>query len=224
MCLLVPRPALFGRGAACASAIIANPCTKCRAAFFAQHAALSCPPAERYRQQEAPVHRAGLLAPLDSLHPYPESVPINRLVRVPGTPPEDSAPSTHLISCASSPGLASPCPRRACACRQAPATGRRGAGAVFHGRRQFDLLWRQASGDGHPMWPTCNCACAWACAATAPPRAWTDRGPYNVFRGCSPRAVPRRADPWPSAHVGRAGCARRRRSAGRSCGSLRKAP
>ncbi|WP_295855818.1 biotin synthase BioB, partial [uncultured Xylophilus sp.] len=33
---------------------------------------------------EAPVHRAGLIAQLANLDPYPESVPINSLVRVPG--------------------------------------------------------------------------------------------------------------------------------------------
>ena len=41
---------------------------------------------------EAPVHRAGLLAQLANLNPYPESVPINSLVRVPGTPLADSEP------------------------------------------------------------------------------------------------------------------------------------
>ena len=41
---------------------------------------------------EAPVHRAGLIAQLANLDPYPESVPINSLVRVPGTPLADSEP------------------------------------------------------------------------------------------------------------------------------------
>lgn len=35
---------------------------------------------------EAPMHRAALIAQLANLSPYPESVPINHLVRVPGTP------------------------------------------------------------------------------------------------------------------------------------------
>ena len=39
---------------------------------------------------EQPVHRAGLIAQLANLDPYPESVPINSLVRVPGTPLADS--------------------------------------------------------------------------------------------------------------------------------------
>ena len=45
---------------------------------------------------EAPVHRAGLIAQLANLDPYPESVPINSLVRVPGTPLADSDPIDPL--------------------------------------------------------------------------------------------------------------------------------
>lgn len=45
---------------------------------------------------EAPVHRAGLIAQLASLDPYPESVPINSLVAVPGTPLADSEPVDPL--------------------------------------------------------------------------------------------------------------------------------
>ena len=45
---------------------------------------------------EAPVHRAGLLAQLANLNPYPESVPINSLVPVPGTPLADSEPVDPL--------------------------------------------------------------------------------------------------------------------------------
>ena len=45
---------------------------------------------------EAPVHRAGLLAQLANMQPYPESVPINSLVRVPGTPLADSEPVDPL--------------------------------------------------------------------------------------------------------------------------------
>ena len=41
---------------------------------------------------EQPVHRAGLIAQLANMNPYPESVPINSLVRVPGTPLADSEP------------------------------------------------------------------------------------------------------------------------------------
>ena len=45
---------------------------------------------------EAPVHRAGLITQLANLDPYPESVPINSLVRVPGTPLADSDPVDPL--------------------------------------------------------------------------------------------------------------------------------
>ncbi|MCD2514271.1 biotin synthase BioB [Acidovorax sp. D4N7] len=45
---------------------------------------------------EAPVHRAGLIAQLANMQPYPESVPINSLVRVPGTPLADSDPADPL--------------------------------------------------------------------------------------------------------------------------------
>ncbi|MBF5007458.1 biotin synthase BioB [Diaphorobacter caeni] len=45
---------------------------------------------------EEVVHRAGLIAQLANLQPYPESVPINSLVRVPGTPLADSAPVDPL--------------------------------------------------------------------------------------------------------------------------------
>ena len=45
---------------------------------------------------ETPVHRAGLIAQLANLEPYPESVPINSLVRVPGTPLADAPPIDPL--------------------------------------------------------------------------------------------------------------------------------
>ncbi|WP_219216516.1 biotin synthase BioB [Variovorax boronicumulans] len=45
---------------------------------------------------ETPVHRAGLIAQLANMAPYPESVPINSLVRVPGTPLADAEPVDPL--------------------------------------------------------------------------------------------------------------------------------
>ena len=45
---------------------------------------------------ETPVHRAGLIAQLANLDPNPESVPINSLVRVPGTPLADAEPIDPL--------------------------------------------------------------------------------------------------------------------------------
>ncbi|MDB5930936.1 MAG: biotin synthase, partial [Polaromonas sp.] len=41
---------------------------------------------------ESRLERAGLLAQLANLDPYPESVPINNLVAVPGTPLADTPP------------------------------------------------------------------------------------------------------------------------------------
>ena len=45
---------------------------------------------------ESPLDRAGLIAQLANLNPYPESVPINSLVRVPGTPLADAPPIDPL--------------------------------------------------------------------------------------------------------------------------------
>ena len=45
---------------------------------------------------ETEVHRAGLIAQLANMEPYPESVPINSLVPVPGTPLADSDPVDPL--------------------------------------------------------------------------------------------------------------------------------
>ncbi|WP_027017219.1 biotin synthase BioB [Comamonas composti] len=45
---------------------------------------------------EETVHRAGLIAQLANLNPHPESVPINSLVRVPGTPLADAEPVDPL--------------------------------------------------------------------------------------------------------------------------------
>ena len=45
---------------------------------------------------ETEVHRAGLIAQLANMQPYPESVPINSLVPVPGTPLADSDPVDPL--------------------------------------------------------------------------------------------------------------------------------
>jgi biotin synthase len=45
---------------------------------------------------ESPVDRASLIAQLANLGPYPESVPINSLVRVPGTPLADAPPIDPL--------------------------------------------------------------------------------------------------------------------------------
>ena len=52
---------------------------------------------------ESDEDRIGLLHQLASLDPHPESVPINMLVRVEGTPLADAEPLDPLSSCAPSP-------------------------------------------------------------------------------------------------------------------------
>ena len=99
---------------------------------------------------EAPVHRAGLIAQLANLQPYPESVPINSLVRVPGTPLADSEPIDPFDFVRVIAVARITMPRRAYACRPGASNGRGSAGAVLHGRGQLDFLRRQAAGDGNP--------------------------------------------------------------------------
>jgi biotin synthase len=89
--------------------------------------------------------RAGLIAQLANLNPYPESVPINHLVQVEGTPlhglpPLDPFEFVRTIAVAR---ITMPKARvRLSAGRR---DGRSGAGDVLHGRRQLDLLRRQAA-------------------------------------------------------------------------------
>ena len=45
---------------------------------------------------ETRITRAALIAQLANLEPYPESVPINNLVQVPGTPLHGTAPLDHF--------------------------------------------------------------------------------------------------------------------------------
>ena len=66
---------------------------------------------------EAPVHRAGLIAQLANLQPYPESVPINSLVRVPGTPLADNEPIDPFDFVRVIAVARITMPRRAYACR-----------------------------------------------------------------------------------------------------------
>jgi biotin synthase len=61
--------------------------------------------------------RAGLIATLASLPQHPESVPINLLVKVDGTPLSDTAGLDPLDFVRPSRSRASPCRNRWCACR-----------------------------------------------------------------------------------------------------------
>ncbi len=84
--------------------------------------------------------RAGLIAALASLPRPPESVPINALVRVDGTPlaaapPIDAIDFVRVVAAAAHHHAAI---LRA-AVGRARGDERRGAGAVLPGRRQLDL-------------------------------------------------------------------------------------
>jgi biotin synthase len=89
-------------------------------------------------------NRAALIVQLANLNPPPESVPINNLVPIPGTPMADARADRQLRV------RAHHCRRphhhagelRA-PVRRSSGDGRRTAGALFPGRCEFDLLRRQ---------------------------------------------------------------------------------
>jgi biotin synthase len=82
---------------------------------------------------ETEVHRAGLIAQLANMEPYPESVPINSLVRVPGTPLADSEPVDPLDFACDRRGRIT-MPQARVRLSGPPATGRGRADPVLHGR------------------------------------------------------------------------------------------
>ena len=91
--------------------------------------------------------RAEFLAQLANLDPHPESVPINNLVQVEGTPLERCRSAwIHWNSCAPSRPRESPC-RTAYVRLSAGARGdaRSRAGALLPGRRELHLLRRQVA-------------------------------------------------------------------------------
>ncbi len=100
---------------------------------------------------EAPYTAAGLLAQLANLQPYPESVPINSLVPVPGTPLADSDPVDPLdfVRVIAVARILMPRARvRLSAGRQA--TGRGSASAVFSGRCQLHFMAIKLLVTGNP--------------------------------------------------------------------------
>ena len=95
--------------------------------------------------------RAALIAQLANLDPYPESVPINNLVQVEGTPLYGTAPLdlfefVRTIACAR---ITMPKAHGAAVGRP-PGNARGHTGAVFSRRRQFDFLRRQAADHRQP--------------------------------------------------------------------------
>ena len=101
---------------------------------------------------ETRAQRAGLIAQLANLDPYPESVPINNLVQVEGTPlagtePLDPFEFVRTIAVAR---ITMPKTHGAPVGR-ARADGRGAAGAVLPRRRQLDLLRRRLLTTGNPQ-------------------------------------------------------------------------
>ena len=87
--------------------------------------------------------RAGLIAQLANLDPQPESVPINNLVQVEGTPLHGTEQLDPLEFVRTIAVARITMPKSSCVCRQAGGNWRSDAGFVFSGRRQFDFLRRQ---------------------------------------------------------------------------------
>ena len=95
--------------------------------------------------------RVGMLATLASLPVHPESVPINMLVRVPGTPLADTPPVDPLEFVRTIAVARIPMPRCVgAALGRARDDERRAAGAMLPRRRQFDLLRREAAHHAEP--------------------------------------------------------------------------
>ncbi len=90
--------------------------------------------------------RASLLVTLATLDPHPESVPINALVPVEGTPlagrehGRSARPRAH-----GGDGPHHDARLARAALGRAPRIDPRGADPLLHGGRQLDLLWRQAA-------------------------------------------------------------------------------
>ena len=93
--------------------------------------------------------RASMLATLANLPQHPESVPINQLVRVPGTPLAGAAPvdpfdfvrTIAVARIVDAQGVRA-------SVRRPRSHGRRTAGAVFPRRREFDFLRRETADHG----------------------------------------------------------------------------
>jgi biotin synthase len=95
---------------------------------------------------ESRLQRAGLVAQLANLDPYPESVPINHLVPVEGTPLAHQAPLDPFEFVRTIAGGAHHHAARARApVGRAASRWATRAGAVLPGRRQLHLLRRQAA-------------------------------------------------------------------------------
>jgi pyruvate-formate lyase-activating enzyme len=100
---------------------------------------------------ESRTARAELLAQLAALDPQPESVPINTLVAVPGTPLEGTAAAGLDRGRRHGRGRApAHAARDGAPVGRAPRALRGRAGAVLPGRRELDLLRRHAAHHAQP--------------------------------------------------------------------------
>ena len=104
---------------------------------------------------ETRTQRAGLVAQLANLEPYPESVPINHLVQVEGTPlatrlAGDERARPARVRAHDRGGAHHDAEGHGAALRRAARAGRGSAGARVLRRCEFDLLRRPAAHHGQP--------------------------------------------------------------------------
>ncbi len=110
--------------------------------------------------------RYRLLQQLASLAPHPESVPVNMLVRVEGTPLADRRARGSVRAGAHDRDRAHPDARFHRPLERRPSVAhRRGAGAVLPGRRQFGLPRRTPAdhAESRRRRTTSSCWTGWAC-------------------------------------------------------------
>ena len=127
---------------------------------------------------ESELDRVGLLHTLATLPQHPESVPINQLVQVPGTPLHGLPPLDPLDfvrTIADRPAADAAFPRAAL--RGPHRHERRRAGAVLPGRRELDLPRREAADDAEPGPQPRRASCSHASASRPSPRPRPDPGP-----------------------------------------------
>jgi len=107
---------------------------------------------------ESRAQRAGLIAQLANLEPYPESVPINQLVRVAGTPLADTEPiePIEFVRCIAAARITMPRAKvRLSAGRQALGDAAQalcflaGANSIFYGEKLLTTGNPEVAADQH---------------------------------------------------------------------------
>ena len=114
--------------------------------------------------------RHRMLQQLASLDPHPESVPINLLVRVEGTPLAGLAPEDplELVRTIATARILMPASFVRLECR-ASVADRRGAGALLPGRRQLRVPRRSAADDAESRARATTSGCSRNSACASPP-------------------------------------------------------